>query len=106
MFEKVKEADESEYVMTCSSVKGLQGLSKGHAYTLLGVVELKDKEDYVLHKLYKIRNPWGAEEYIGPWSDNDTLWTPTFREQAGSRIADDGIFFVEHYDFVKFFDDV
>ena len=36
----------------------------GHAYTVLGVMD----GDSVLPKLIKLRNPWGEQQYNGPWS--------------------------------------
>jgi len=42
-----------------------------------------------------MRNPWGREQYIGPWSDNDDKnWTPDFKKQAGFVDDNDGSFFV------------
>lgn len=42
-----------------------------------------------------MRNPWGSEEYDGPWSDKDTeRWTPELKAQLGHTHADDGIFMV------------
>lgn len=46
------------------------GISYNHAYTLLGAYVLSDGT-----KLFKVRNPWGAEKYKGPWSDGDYRWT-------------------------------
>lgn len=61
----------------------------------------KDGKDY--KKLYKIRNPWSAEMYSGPWSDKSSLWTEDFKKQVGFVQANDGVFFMEHSDFIKGF---
>ena len=46
------------------------GMVQGHAYTVL------DTFDFGV-KLYKIRNPWGSENYVGDYSDGDTSnWDP------------------------------
>jgi len=46
------------------------GLVNGHAYTVIGVATYKGQ------KLVKLRNPWGSERYVGPWSDQDkSKWT-------------------------------
>ena len=46
------------------------GLVGSHAYTLLGAADLKEGNKTV-HKLIKVRNPWGHEMYTGPWRDDD-----------------------------------
>lgn len=48
-------------------------------------------------KLIKLRNPWGSEDYFGPWSDKSTLWTDDLKRQVGGvKVNDkDGIFFLE-----------
>jgi len=33
------------------------------------------KSAYILHKLVKLRNPWGGGEWKGDWSDESYLWT-------------------------------
>lgn len=73
-------------------------LVTGHAYTLLGIQELK-KGGKVVQQLIKLRNPWGKENYTGPWNDNDTKWTADYKKQAGLTIADDGIFHIPLEDF-------
>ena len=48
------------------------GMVQGHAYT---VIDTFDQSDEV--KLYKIRNPWGSENYVGDYSDGDiSNWDP------------------------------
>lgn len=64
----LKDYDQRNYVMTTSVVDNGDGVDKkglptGHAYTLKGVHE------YNGVKLVEIRNPWGAEKYMGEWSD-------------------------------------
>ena len=61
-------------------------LVTGHAYTLLGIQELK-KGGKVVQQLIKLRNPWGKENYTGPWNDNDTKWTADYKKQAGGPTA-------------------
>ena len=50
-----------------------------------------------------MRNPWGAEDYDGAYSDKSPLWTPALREQAGSVIGNDGEFFIPLADYKKSF---
>ncbi len=47
------------------------GLVLGHAYTVIGVVQLEDSNRT---KILKIRNPHGKDSWKGPWSDNDERW--------------------------------
>lgn len=50
------------------------GLTSGHAYSLLDIVDLEDGPTLV-----KMRNPWSSEKYNGPWSDSDSRWTDAWR---------------------------
>jgi len=58
---------------SCCRESNPDGLIHGHAYTFLGTVQLSNGV-----KLAHVRNPWGKEEYTGPWSDKDSKWTPDF----------------------------
>lgn len=50
-----------------------------HAYGLIGAVQLKGgKSDG--QRIIKMRNPWGDNEYNGPWSENSSLWTDDYRK--------------------------
>ena len=42
------------------------GIAYNHAYSVIGVKELSTGV-----KLVQVRNPWGVEDYKGPWSDKD-----------------------------------
>ena len=78
------------------------GLVPGHAYTILGVYEISSG---VKTRLVRIRNPWGAGEWSGDWSDNSSLWTNAIRRQVGidSKRKDDGEFFMSFEDFLTYF---
>ncbi len=80
-------------------------LALGHVYTVLGAYDLSDV------KLVRIRNPWGLENYDGPWNDHDTSnWekpttvsgaAETYKkefERLGlySEDTGDGVFFIDH----------
>lgn len=46
------------------------GVLSGHAYALNDIIELKGKEGKRnIHRLLRIRNPWGRGEWNGKWSD-------------------------------------
>jgi hypothetical protein len=47
-----------------------QGLHMGHAYSFLGLGEIKDKKTGAAIRLVKLRNPWGRGEWEGRFSDN------------------------------------
>jgi hypothetical protein len=44
-----------------------------------------------------MRNPWGAEQYGGDWSDNWSGWTPEFQAQLPEvhQFANDGVFYID-----------
>ena len=46
--------------------RSARGIAQGHGYTVLNAVEVNG------NKLVRVRNPWGKENYSGPWNDNDT----------------------------------
>jgi len=72
--ERVKEWDKKKYSMTAGTSRyAYYGLVPGHAYTVLGVYELKGE------KVLKLHNPWSKEKYTGPWRDNDPRWTADLR---------------------------
>jgi hypothetical protein len=51
----------------------------GHAYGVLDAIELKGGA-HDGQKLIQMRNPWGINEYNGPWSEKSSLWTPDYRK--------------------------
>lgn len=52
-----------------------------------------------------MRNPWGDLEWNGAWSDTSAEWTPELKAEIwGHNQADDGLFFMELKDFVRFFE--
>ena len=73
-------------------------MAGGHAYTTLGTTTVTKDGNEV--RLVKVRNPWGAEDYNGPWSDNSNLWTPELRTQVqgasgDADISNEGIFYMD-----------
>lgn len=53
-----------------------------------------------------MRNPWGTENYAGPFRDDDPKWTAAWKKQAGLVVADDGVFFIPIEDFKIAFTDL
>lgn len=103
MWEIIHSGQKKNYVMTASCVHSIHGLISGHAYTLVDTVELEDKKNGEMLKLIKMRNPWGKEKYVGPWSDEDDRWTDDLKAQTNHTSADDGIFWMKYTDFKKAF---
>ena len=67
----------------------------GHAYTTLGALKTKDAQGNDL-MLLKVRNPWGSEDYEGPYGDKSDLWTDALRQETGSvNNMQDGIFWMD-----------
>ena len=111
LWKAIKAADAAGHMMTAGtpSIPGknhfdklANGLSISHAFTILSAHELKDANNKTI-KLLKIRNPWGKEEYKGPYSDSSKLWTADLRTQAGASVKNEGVFFMPIADFKKSF---
>lgn len=67
----------------CNNVAGgIDGLTSGHAYSLLDVRTLTNPDGSVAHRIAKMRNPWSKEGYTGKWSDTDSSWTEDFKKQV------------------------
>src|SRR5579871_4522790 len=49
---------------------GRDGIHGGHAYSVLRAV------NYGKERLVLLKNPWGEQEWNGPWSDGSSQWTP------------------------------
>jgi hypothetical protein len=53
--------------------------------------------------LLKLRNPWGQEEYLGPWSDSSNLWTDYTKSQVDYLNSNNGEFYIDLDTFVTEF---
>mmetsp|Transcript_9885 Transcript_9885/g.30672 ORF Transcript_9885/g.30672 Transcript_9885/m.30672 type:complete len:214 (-) Transcript_9885:45-686(-) len=90
-------------VICAGGAKEVQGLVSGHAYSVLDCVKLVSGA-----KLIQLRNPWGAGEWSGAYSDKDAS-TARWMETAGLSMlgrkvdADDGKFWMSVGDFVANF---
>jgi len=70
----------------------IRGLIGGHAYSVIRAKECKGKRFVV------VRNPWGASEWTGPWSDGSKEWTKEWipaLEDLEHTFGDDGEFVME-----------
>ena len=92
--------------MSGSCWKEFGNLVTQHAYTLVGVAELK-KDGKTYKRLFKMRNPWGKEQYNGPWNDEDPQWTADFKQQVSLSVdKSDGVFYMPVEDYPKAFSDI
>jgi len=74
-----------------------KGIYEGHAYSILKAVEIDGQ------RLVCLRNPWGEEEWNGPWSDGSKEWTPEWMKKLDHRFGDDGVFWMSYADLLKKF---
>jgi len=102
LWNTLKSADANKYVLTAASMDGLYGLAKGHAYSLLGVYEIKSGST-VVERLVMMRNPWKSETYNGPWKDSDSKWTTSYKSQVPYKYGNDGRFFIPLSNFKQAF---
>lgn len=81
------------------------GLIAGHAYTLLNCMQVPmDCSTSQGTRLLELRNPWGNGEWKGSWSDSSPLWTSELKARLKPNLSDDdGIFYMEMSDFLRYF---
>lgn len=112
-WQRVKEADERQFIITAGCVGhggaaaegdsyANSGLIIDHAYAVISAKEITVAGQVV--KLLKIRNPWGRFEWSGSWSDNSPLWTEEAKRQVDFSSAADGTFWMCFEDFQKYFE--
>ena len=90
MFRRLVAWDERKCVMSCSTAGEDKfsestrpadgGLVPGHAYTLLGVLQLENGD-----QLVHVRNPWGSFEWNGAYGDNDPVWTDSLKQEVAEK---------------------
>jgi calpain-5 len=97
---KAKNSTEMEKKLAC-------GLVIGHAYAITKIQLLVIKENAffkflattkeTLHMI-RLNNPWGQNDWNGPWSDNSNEWkrVPKHeRDKMGLTFDDDGEFWFD-----------
>ena len=72
-----------------------ENIVRMHAYSIMEAREVKG------HRLLKVRNPWGAGEWRGAWSDGSEQWTPEWMELLNHRFGDDGQFWISYADLLR-----
>ena len=101
LWNKLVEGAKKGFVMTAGTsgnddVEDV-GLSQGHAFTVLGIHEIKGE------KVIRLRNPWGEGEFNGDWSDFSSKWTEDLKQKYKYYEKEDGDFFMGYTDFMKYF---
>ncbi|GMI23803.1 hypothetical protein TeGR_g13527 [Tetraparma gracilis] len=77
------------------------GVVKGLAYPVMGVVEINEKR----LKLVKVGNPWGLFEFDGDWGNNSPLWeeNPDVARTCKKAPSDTSCFWMTQDDFARIF---
>lgn len=74
-----------------------KGLVCNHCYSILKVIEMNELI------LICLRNPWGGHEWNGDYSDKSTLWTIDLKIKLKWEDKEDGTFWMNYTDFLKYF---
>ena len=91
------------------------GLVSGHAYSITNLYEFeipnnnpdpkeKNKPKQAL-RLVQLRNPWSYYEWKGDFCDDSEKWNmiPDLKQKVGLVNKDDGLFFMDFNDFLKYY---
>uniref|UniRef100_A0A8C4X095 Calpain 5 n=1 Tax=Eptatretus burgeri TaxID=7764 RepID=A0A8C4X095_EPTBU len=90
------------------------GLVKGHAYSVTDVRRVRLGEGFTAFfkseklNMIRMRNPWGAKEWNGPWSDESEEWNRVGHselQRLGMTVENDGEFWMSFDDWYKYFTD-
>jgi calpain-15 len=112
IWEKLMHGNDVGYIITAASggdqdehdTTNALGLVSLHAYSVIEAAEVPTRGG--TECLLKIRNPWGATEWQGDWSDNSPLWTPELKRTLKWQNVDDGTFWMRLEDFQDWFTSV
>ena len=108
IWETMFDSEKKGYIMTAGTSSDIYnlnldgvGLSPGHAYTVLGVMEIQTANG--IEKVVRLRNPYGNGEFNGDWSDYSKKWTPELKKKYNLVIKDDGDFYMSFDDFLNYY---
>lgn len=112
IFDAIKSAKSKGFIVNCdisapnsssqlSKLKEI-GLISNHSYKVLETAEITGIKGEKT-QLLKIKNPWGTNEWEGDWSDKSKKWTDEIKELLNFEDKEDGIFWINFNDFLKFY---
>lgn len=111
-FDLLKAANDVNYILGAGTDGSDTDLNScnivaGHAFSMIAAFELKTGQT-VDHKLVMLRNPWHSTDYNGKWKSSDSAWTADYISQVPNSVNPttsnkQGIFFVDHNDFLTCF---
>lgn len=94
LWQSITEYNRKHWFMGCGSRGAVAlGIVATHGYSILDAVEAEGL------KLLKLRNTWGRTEWLGDWGDDSKLWSSEMKELLHYQNADDGIFWMNFFDF-------
>jgi len=114
VFDRLKRLKAAGYLLaiSCGSNGVLEesfyrekGLLPEHAYSLLDVKEICDSRTNTKHRLFKLRNPWGAVAWSGEFSRYSPIWKsyPSLLEICKINKLSSAEFWINYTDLMKYF---
>jgi hypothetical protein len=104
-FSIVSYAYSMNYIMGASTNNtSTYGLATDHAYSILGTyVVAETNTPSKIHKLYRMRNPWGTDgSFSGSWKEGASNWNLIKSASVGYVAnTNDGVFYLEDFEFVQ-----
>ena len=109
-WDKINDLKRKNYILTCASKDDPAiekfGLIRGHSFTIMDIKQGVIKGRNIC--LLRLRNPWGYREWNGRFSDKSKEWDDQTRSIFNffpnpNKSDDDGEFYMEFYDYLRFF---
>lgn len=101
MWQSIFDAKQKDYIITAACNSDEFNLKADHAYTLTSAIEFNDPSTNKPERLVQLRDPWGQENYSGPWNKEDKQkWTDDIKAKLKN---DEGYFFMPFDLFKKTF---